>query len=112
MTHDINLFTLRVLIEKDSTYGYFVAHCLETGNVVTADDSKTVTQMMLEVLYDEVAYALKNKDYTNLFSSPAPSPIWEKWSDAAEKVIPREERLEVQANDARKTAQIVVGEAA
>ena len=110
MTLDVNLFTFRVLTEKDSTYGYSVAHCLETGTVVTADDHETVVEMMLEVLQDEILYALKHRDYSNLFSSPAPADVWQKWKEAAKRNKPIQMNLEVKADDTKEIAEVHLGE--
>lgn len=79
----ICLFKLRVLVAYESDYRYFVAHCLETGTVATADDSATVREMILEILHDEIAYALKHRDLLNLFSSAAPLAVWCRWIKAA-----------------------------
>jgi hypothetical protein len=41
--------------------------------------------MIVELLEDEVAFALKNKNLANLFSSPAPVEVWAQWVNAAMK---------------------------
>ena len=79
---DARLFRLRVLAAWDSEYKVFVARCLETGSVVTADDAETVENMIQEVLEDEINFALENDNLANLFSSPAPFEIWEQWRKA------------------------------
>jgi hypothetical protein len=89
------VFNLRVLIEFDGNLKYFVAHCLETGNVATATTEEMAKEMILEILHDEVAFALEHADLSNLFSKPAPLSIWLKWHDSQENVV--EELLPVQA---------------
>jgi hypothetical protein len=73
----IQLLTLRVFIFQDD--GIYVAQCLETGSVATADDSITAKDMICELLNDEVEFALKHGKYTNLFSTPAKPEIWAEW---------------------------------
>jgi hypothetical protein len=74
---------LRVLVEYDKKYKFFVAHCLQTGNVVTADDADTAEEMIKELLGDEVTYAISHNNLKNLFSSPAPMDVWKRWSITA-----------------------------
>jgi len=73
------LFPMRVLAELDQKYGFYVAYCLETGSVTTADDMNTVLDMMKELLEDEVTRVLKSKNLSNFFSTPAPFEVREKW---------------------------------
>jgi hypothetical protein len=75
---------LRVLAEYDATYQTHVAYCLETGNVVTANNSEDLKLMMKELLEDEVSFAIKHKNLTNLFSNPASYDIFVKWQRALE----------------------------
>lgn len=79
---DARLFRLRVLSAWDSECRVFVARCLETGSIVTADDCDTVTDMIKEVLEDEITFAMEHNNLSNLFSSPAPLEIWEQWRKA------------------------------
>jgi len=86
------ILSLRVVTEYDAAYKVYVAYCLETGSVVTADDQATVESMIEELLSDEVEYALEHdRAFSNLTSSPAPLEIVAKWMKAAEtgKVEPR-----------------------
>jgi hypothetical protein len=79
---DARLFRLRVLAAWDSDYKVFVARCLETGSIVTADALDIVTDMIKEVLEDEITFAMEHNNLSNLFSSPAPLEIWEQWRKA------------------------------
>jgi hypothetical protein len=79
------LFPMRALAEYDEKYQFYVAYCLETGSVTTADDMKTVLVMMKEVLEDEVSRVMKSRNLSNFFSTPAPFEIWEKWEKFAQE---------------------------
>lgn len=79
------LFPLRVLSEHDEKHGFFVAYCLETGSVTTAEDMETVLDMMKELLEDEVSRVIASRNVANLFSTSAPFEVWEKWTQLAEE---------------------------
>lgn len=81
---------LRVLAEYNSTYKVFMAQCLETGSIVTADDEETAKSMITELLEDEISYAVKHRNIGNLFSTPAPLEIWSKWFNALKTGKPEE----------------------
>ena len=82
-TETVPYFRLRVLLEYDRIYKVFAAHCLETGNVVTADTPGDAKSMIKELLEDEINFALEYKNLRNLFCAPAPMDIWNKWQSAA-----------------------------
>lgn len=92
------LFNLRVLLRHDEKYDVHVAHCIETGSVVTADSSQDARLMMKELLEDEIAFALKNKNLKNLFSSPATLEVVVQWLNAARGKQPDVEYLDVNLN--------------
>jgi hypothetical protein len=77
------VINLRVLALYDTNYKTHVAHCLETGSVVTADTKEVLKKMIQELLEDEISYALQTKNIANLFSSPAPFDLWLQWQEAA-----------------------------
>ena len=81
-----NLFNLRVLLRYDDKYSVYVAQCLETGNVATADSSEAACGMIKELLEDEILFALKTGNIKNLFSSPAPMEVLVQWLNAAPSV--------------------------
>lgn len=81
-TNDEPMFKFRVLIEFETGYNVFVARCLETGSVATADDADTVKDMIEELLVDEVTFALEHSNLANLYSSPAPYDVWIKFRNA------------------------------
>jgi hypothetical protein len=80
---DQSLFSFRVLLRFDAKYRVHVAQCIETGSIVTADRQEDLKEMIVELLEDEVSFALKNKNLSNLFSSPAPVEVWTQWVNAA-----------------------------
>lgn len=51
----------------DRREDYWVGTCAETGSVVTADSEAMAAEMMLELLSDEVASAIKTGNWANLF---------------------------------------------
>jgi predicted RNase H-like HicB family nuclease len=81
----IPLFNLRVLLRVDEKYGVHVAHCIETGNVVTADSEEEARTMIKELLEDEISFALTHRNLKNLFSSPAPLEVLVEWMNAAQE---------------------------
>ncbi len=83
------LFTFRVLVEFDGDYNVYVARCLETGSVATADDSGTVIDMIQELLMDEAAYALEHDSLVNLYSRPSPISVWNRFVSAAHALAPK-----------------------
>jgi predicted RNase H-like HicB family nuclease len=78
------LFPLRALAVYDEVHGFYVAHCLETGSVTTAEDMDTVLDMMKEVLEDEVSNVIASENLANFFSTPAPFEIWDRWTRLAQ----------------------------
>lgn len=78
----------RVIVEFDKNHQVFVGRCLETGSVVTADDPETADRMIMEVLVDEVEFAIKHKNFANLFSSPAPPDVFVRWRELTKETKP------------------------
>ena len=95
------LFRFRVLAEFDEDHKVFVARCLETGHVVTADDITTVTEMIKEILEDEIAYGIERQNFPNLLSAPASPDVWLRWMECARKTTPDEVMLSVSAKPLR-----------
>lgn len=93
------MFRLRVLAEYDDLHNIFIAQCLETGSIVSADDSATLEDMMTELLADEVAYAVEHKNFANLFSTPAPPDVWVRYLQS--EVEPKEQRIPINAKELR-----------
>jgi hypothetical protein len=95
------LFSLRVLTERDKNYGVYVARCLETGHVVTADDAKTAIEMMKELLEDEMTYAIEHLNFPNLLSTPASADVWTRWLALAAKHEVKKYTLNINARELR-----------
>jgi hypothetical protein len=95
------LFNFRVLLRHDEKYGVEVAHCIETGSVVTSDSPEETLEMMKELLEDELSFAIKNNNLKNLFSSPAPIEVRMQWVEAALKNELKTEYLDVDVSQWR-----------
>jgi hypothetical protein len=74
---------LKVFLEFDSKYQVYVAQCLQTGHLVTADDASTAKEMIAELLEDEVSLAVKANDISQLLSNPAPMELFFKFELAS-----------------------------
>ncbi len=84
-----SLFDFKVLIEPSKEHGGFVAYCLQTGSVATADDAETVESIIGEVLQSEVIHAMETENLRNLYSSPAPPEVWFRWLKVAQTKPPK-----------------------
>lgn len=78
-----SLFDLRVLLRYDTKYNVHVAHCIQTGSVVTSDSQEEALEMMKELLEDEIAFAIRHTNLKNLFSAPAPLEVHLQWLRAS-----------------------------
>jgi hypothetical protein len=76
------MFRFRVIIEWEPKYEVFVARCLETGSVVTADDTDTAEDMIKELLIDEVHFAIQHKSIASLLGTPLPLDTWARYLQA------------------------------
>jgi hypothetical protein len=76
---------LKVFLEFDTKYNVYVAQCLQTGHLVTADDPEMAKEMIAELLEDEVSAAVKANDLSSLLSNPAPMELFFKF-DIAQQV--------------------------
>ncbi len=74
---------LKVFLEYDTQYEVFVAQCLQTGHLVTADDPETAKDMIEELLENEVSMAFQQNDLNRLLSHPASIETRAKWELAA-----------------------------
>jgi hypothetical protein len=108
------LFMFRVLIEFDSGYNTFVARCLETGSVATADDANIVEDMIKELLLDEVTFAIEKNNLANLYSSPAPLDVWMRFRRAQQRqqgVLPKPMHKAIRAQNEEVPAEIEIARA-
>ncbi len=74
---------LKVFVEYDTQHEVYVAQCLQTGHLVTADNAAMAKEMIRELLTDEVSLAVKNNDISSLLSNPAPMELWFKYEIAS-----------------------------
>ena len=74
---------LKVFLEFDPEYQVYVAQCLQTGHLVTADDPKMAKEMIAELLEDEVSMAVKANDLSSLLH-PAPMELFFKFDIASQ----------------------------
>jgi len=101
---------LKVFVEYDQQYEIFVAQCLQTGHVVSADDHETVKSMIVELLGDEATYAIQHDDLPNLLDTPAPMEIWAKWNLAAKAKDPEERKITIHG-EIPQQLKMLVGQA-
>jgi hypothetical protein len=74
---------LKVFLEFNEQYHVYVAQCLQTGHLVTADDAEMAKEMITELLEAEVSEAVRANDLSNLLSNPAPMSLFFKFELAA-----------------------------
>jgi hypothetical protein len=101
---------LKVFVEYDAKYEVYVAQCLGTGHLVTADDPKTAKDMIIELLEHEVSLAVENDDLASLLSNPAPIEIRAKWELAARAAKPEERTIRVQG-EIPQGLRLLIGQA-
>ena len=70
---------LRVLEEYDSDYSTYVARCLETGTIATADDPESLVEAVKEALTAEIVLAARADKLERLFARPSPPDVWARW---------------------------------
>lgn len=87
---------LKVFVEYDSLYEVYVAQCLQTGHLVTADDPGSTKDMIEELLQEEITIAIERGDISKLLSNPASMDIWLKW-EMASKTNLDERKLTIRA---------------
>jgi hypothetical protein len=75
---------LKVFLEFDPEYQVYVAQCLQTGHLVTADEPKMAKEMIAELLEDEVSFAVKANDLSSLLSHPAPMELFFRFEIASQ----------------------------
>ena len=101
---------LKVFVEYDTLYEVYVAQCLQTGHLVTADDPATTKEMIEELLQDEVTLAITQGDFSNLLGHPAPVTVWLKW-ELASKTNTEERKITVRAEFPQQL-RVLVGQQA
>lgn len=104
---------LKVFVEYDTRYHVYVAQCLQTGHLVTADDPETTKQMITELLEDEVSYAVKQNDLSNFLSNPAKMELWVKWELAYKNAPDKVDRrtIKIVHGEVPRELRLLVGQA-
>jgi hypothetical protein len=74
---------LKVFLEFNEKYEVYVAQCLQTGHLVTADAPEMAKEMITELLEGEVSQAVRANDLSSLLSNPAPMSLFYKFELAA-----------------------------
>jgi hypothetical protein len=87
---------LKVFVEYDTQYDVYVAQCLQTGHLVTADDPESTKDMIEELLQEEITLAVERGDISKLLSHPASIDVWLKW-EMAYKTSHEERKITVRA---------------
>ena len=103
-------FPLRAVLEFDPNYQVCVGRCLNTGSVATADDMDTAESMLMELLQDEIEFAVEHKNFTNLFSAPASPDVWAKWANLAAKEEPKKMYISITAEELKLDKPEIKGE--
>lgn len=75
---------LKVFLEFNEEYQVYVAQCLQTGHLVTADEPDMAKEMITELLEEEVSRAVQANDLSRLLSHPAPMALFFKWDIASQ----------------------------
>lgn len=97
---------LKVFVEYDTQYDVYVAQCLQTGHLVTADDPGTTKEMIEELLQDEIALAIEQGDFSSLLGNPAPVNVWIKF-ELASKNNQEERKITVRAEFPQQLRMLV-----
>jgi hypothetical protein len=71
---------LKVFLEFNEQYQVYVAQCLQTGHLVTADEAEMAKEMITELLEAEVSEAVRANDLSGLLSNPAPMALFFKFA--------------------------------
>lgn len=100
---------LRVFVEFDTQYEIWVARCLQTGHLVTANNPDKAKEMITELLQDEISFAVSSGDFSQLLSNPEPLETWIKWK-MAWAVNPDDERKIKVSGDVPKEIKVLLGQ--
>lgn len=104
---------LKVFVEYDTQYEIYVAQCLQTGHLVTADDPEMAKEMIKELLEDEVSLAVKRNDISILLSNPAKMELWFRWELVAKTTPAKIERdtIKVTHGEVPQELRLLLGQA-
>lgn len=73
---DNDSFAVNVLVKKEGDS--WTAHCLELDIVASANTAEEARQDMIDLVVEQIKYALSNDNMENLFF-PAPKEVWEEF---------------------------------
>jgi predicted RNase H-like HicB family nuclease len=79
---------LKVLIEYDPVYETYVAHCLETGAVATANTPDEASAQIQRTLELDIRLADEQGGLEALFYTRAEPDIWDRWYQAKSAAKP------------------------
>ena len=104
---------LKVFVEYDPQYEIYVAQCLQTGHLVTADDADMAKEMIAELLEDEVSSAVKHNDISRLLSNPAEMKLWLKFELALQTAPDKidERTIRVVHSEVPQELRLLLGQA-
>jgi hypothetical protein len=104
---------LKVFVEYDTQYEIYVAQCLQTGHLVTADSPEMAKEMIKELLEDEVSLAVKRNDISVLLSNPAKMELWFRWELVAKTAPTKIERdtIKVTHGEVPQELRLLLGQA-
>ena len=80
-----NVFSFRALISWSWDYRVWIARCLETGSVATADDPQLCREMIAEIVQDELQYSLAHRSLRGLLECPSGGQTWVDFQSATEE---------------------------
>ena len=103
----------RVFINFDENYGAYVAHCLDTGAVATADTLEEAEELITSILKNDFRIAIEQKSLESLFRGRGQAP-WEAaagWHEVNASSPEQLKRitLEVSAGITKRPAQSEYG---
>jgi hypothetical protein len=102
---------LKVFVEYNTEYDIYVAQCLQTGHLVTADDAEMTKEMITELLEYEVSLAMREGDLSTLLKHPAPIEKWIKWELASKAKTLEPPRIIKVHGEIAQQIRVFVGQA-
>jgi len=101
---------LKVFLEFNEQYQVYVAQCLQTGHLVTADDPEMAKEMITELLEGEVSQAIRANDLSSLLSNPAPMSLFYKFELAAKVPSALDETRTIRVSGVPQELRVLVGQ--
>jgi hypothetical protein len=101
---------LKVFLEFNEEYQVYVAQCLQTGHLVTADEPEMAKEMITELLEEEVSRAVQANDLSSLLSHPAPMALFFKWDIASQVPSAMDNRTIRVSGGVPQELRVIVGQ--